>query len=157
MLYSYFHDCNVSGNRMTYELCFISGDDKYWGLVTRPSVVFSVVSHSILHLHKHAIRLWFCSLSSWWKIGDIITPIKFLHSRTSVRFIYLRSSRKYLSLSSNKNATLHQMSIHSHMHYIHIIIISTLHARNHIIIKVTRVLHNHIIISTFHVHQIKAK
>ena len=57
MLYSYFHDCNVSGNCITYELCFISDDDKYGGLVTRPRVSFSVVSHSILHLHKNAIRL----------------------------------------------------------------------------------------------------
>ena len=131
MLYSYFHDCNVSGNCITYELCFISGDDKYWGLVTRPRVAFSVVSHSILHLHKHAIRLWLYSLSSWWRIGDIITPIRSLNDCTSLRRVYLRFSRKYLSFLSNKHATLHQMSVHC----IHIIMISTLLVCNHIIIK----------------------
>ena len=76
----------------------------------------------------------------------------FLHDCTSVQFVYLRSSRKYLSLSSNKNSTLHQMSVHC----IHIIMLSTLHARNHIIIKVTCTSPNHIIISTSHVHQSKA-
>ena len=81
--------------------------------------------------------------------------IRVLHDCTSVRFVYLRSSRKYLSLSSNKHATLHQMSVHSYMHCIHILIMSNLQAHNHIIIKVTRTSHNHIIISTSHVHQSK--
>ena len=42
------------------------------------------------------------------------------------------------------------------MHYIHILIISTLHACNHIILKVTRASHSHNIISKSHVHQSKA-
>ena len=29
MSYSYSHDCNVSRNCMTYELCSIFGDDEY--------------------------------------------------------------------------------------------------------------------------------
>ena len=109
----------------------------------------------MLHLHKHAIWFWFCSFSSRWRIGDIITPIRFLHGCTSVWFIYSCSLMKYLSLSSNKHVTLHQMSVHFHMHWIHIIIISTLQAHNHIIIKVICTSHNHIIISTYHVHQSK--
>jgi len=121
------------------------------GLVTRPRVAFSVVSHSILHLHKHTIWLWFYSLSSWWQIGDIITLIRSLNGCTSIRCVYLHSSRKYLSLSNNKHATLHQMLVHC----IRIIIISTLHAQNHIIIKFTWTSHNRIIISTSNVHQSK--
>ena len=151
MLYSYFHDCNVSGNFITYELCFISGDDNYWGLVTRPRVAFSVVSHSILHLHKHTIRLWFYSLSSWWRIGDIITPIRSLNGYTSIRCVYLRSSRKYLSFSSNKHATLHQMSVHC----IHILLISTLNVCNHFTIKVMWTSHNQSL--RWHLMYIKAK
>ena len=152
MLYSYFHDCNVSGNCITYEPCFIFGDDKYWGLVTRPRVAFSIVSHSILHLHKDAIRLWFYSFSSWWQIGGIFMLIQSLNGYTSIQCVYLCSSRKYLSLSSNKHETLHQMSVHC----IHLLITSTLHVCNHIIIKVMWTSHNRIFTSTSNVHQSKA-